>query len=66
MKLISTHSRTLWICYNFLCSIFSKRTQKFDFIKRNLFQKLAYNVKYISQINGDLIMFFGNSRIRSF
>ena len=44
--------------------MFSKDTQPFDSIKCNLIQKLAYKVKYISQINGGLIMFFANSRIR--
>ena len=46
------------------CSIFSKGKQPFDFIKRNVIRKLAYKVKYIGQINGGLIMFFANSRIR--
>ena len=66
MKLISTHSRRLWLCYKFLCTIFSKGTQPFDFIKRNVIQKFGCKVKYITQINGDLIMFFGNSSIRFF
>ena len=43
---------------------FSKGTQPFDFIKPNVIGKLALKVKYNSQINGGLIMFFGNSRIR--
>ena len=38
--------------------IFSKAIQPYDFIKPNVIQKLAYEVKYISQINGGLIMFF--------
>ena len=47
----------MWICgYKFLCSIFSKGTQRFDFIRRNVIQKLASKVKYI----------FGNLRIRFF
>ena len=29
----------------------------------NVIQKLAYKAKCISQINGGLLMFFGNSRI---
>ena len=41
-----------------MCSIFSKATQLQDFIKPNVIRKLAYKVKYISQINGGLIMFF--------
>ena len=49
-----------------MCSIFSKAIQPFDFIKLNVIQKLAYKVKYISQINGGLIMLFWNSRIRFF
>ena len=31
--------------------MFSKGTQQFDFVKRNIIQKLAYKVKYINQIN---------------
>ena len=47
------------------CSIFSKDTYlvTFNFIEHNVIQKLVYKVKYISQINGALIMFFGNSQI---
>ena len=37
--------------------------QLLDFIKPNIIQKLAYKFKYISHINGGLIMFFGNLRI---
>ena len=37
-----------------MCSIFSKGIQPFNFIKHNIIQKLAYKVKYISQINGHL------------
>ena len=48
-----------------MCSIFSKNTQTLDFIKHNVIRKLAYKVKYISQINGDL-RFFANLRIRFF
>ena len=48
------------------CSIFSKGTQPFDFIICNVIQKSAYKVKYISQINGGLIMFFASSRLRFF
>ena len=36
--------------------------QPFDFIKGNIIWKLAYEAKYIRQINGGL-MFFENSRI---
>ena len=41
-----------------MCSIFSKATQPFDFIKTNIIRKLAFKVKCISQINGGLISFF--------
>ena len=34
-----------WLCYKFQCSIFSKGTLAFDFIKYNLIWKLAYKVK---------------------
>ena len=50
--------------YKFLCSIFIKGTQTFDFMKPNVIWKLTYKVKYISQITGGLIMFLGNSGIR--
>ena len=63
MEIISTHLSILWLCNKFMCSIFSKDTQPFDFIKC---QKLAHKVKYISYINGALIMLFGNSRVRFF
>ena len=43
-----------------MCSTFSKATQPFDFIKPNEIRKLAIQVKYISQINGGLIMVFRN------
>ena len=66
MKLISTHRHRLWLCHKFLCSIFSKGAQPFDFIKPNLIWKLTYKVQYISQINGGLIMFFQNLRIQLF
>ena len=46
--------------------MFSKGIQPFDFIKYNVIQKLTYKVQYISQINGDLLMFFRNVRIRFF
>ena len=58
------HWHRWWLYYKFLCSIFSKGKQSFDFIKRNVIRKLAYKVKYINQINVGLIMFYGNSRIR--
>ena len=48
---VSTHCHRLWLC---------KGTQPFDFIKRNVIRKVAHKVKYISQINGGLIMFFAN------
>ena len=66
MELIAIHSRRLWLCYKIIRSIyFNKGTQTFDFdfIKRNVVQKLAYKVKYSSQINGGLIMFFRNSKL---
>ena len=44
----------------------SKGIQSFDFIKPNVIRKLSNKIKYISQINGGLIMFFGNLRIRYF
>ena len=52
MELLSTHLD----CGFILCSIFSKGTQPFDYIKRNIIRKLAYEVKYTSQINGGLII----------
>ena len=45
-----------------MCSILSKATQPVDFIKPNVIQNLANRVKYISQINGGLIMFFSSIR----
>ena len=50
--------------YRFLCSVFIKSTQTFDSMKPSVIWKLTYKVKYISQINGALIMFFRNSRIK--
>ena len=47
-----------WLCYGLLCRNVVKDIQPFDFIKRNVIQQLAYKAKYISQINGGLIMFF--------
>ena len=41
-----------------MCSTFSKATQPFDFIRPSLIRKLANKVKYISQINRGLVMFF--------
>ena len=66
MELISSHGLSLWLCYKFLCNLFSKGTQLFDSIKRTVIRKLAYKVKYISQISRGLIIFFGNLRIRFF
>ena len=57
MELVSTHQHIFWLCYKSLCSIHSKGTRRFDFIKYNIIRKLAYKVKYTSQINGDLIVF---------
>ena len=42
-------------------------TQPFDYIKPNVIWKSTYKVKYISQINGGLILFFfWNLRVRFF
>ena len=38
-----------------MCSIFSKATQPFDFIKPNVIRNLAYKVKYIREIVRGLI-----------
>ena len=62
--IISTHWLRLCLYYRFLYSLSSKGTQPCDSIKRTTI--LAYKVKYISQINGSLILFFGNLRIRFF
>ena len=46
--------------------MFSQGTQN-HLISSNaiyIIQKVAYKVKYIDQINGVLIMFFGNLRVR--
>ena len=40
--------------------------QPFDFIKRNINQKLTCKINFISQINGGFIMFFRNLRARLF
>ena len=42
--------------------MFSKGTQQFDFIKRNVICKLADKVKYIDQVNSG----FTNWRVRFF
>ena len=52
------------LCYKFLCSIFSKGTKPFDFMKGNIVRRLVNKVKCIGHINEGLIMFFGNLRIR--
>ena len=44
-------------------SIFSKGAQPFGFIKPYVIWKLNYNVKYVTQTNGGMIMFFKNSII---
>ena len=65
VELISAQFRS-WLCYKFLCSMFSQGTQN-HLISSNaiyIIQKVAYKVKYIDQINGVLIMFFGNLRVR--
>ena len=59
----STHWLRWRLCYKFLCSIFSKGTEPFDYTKSNIIWKLTFNIKYINQINGGLILFFKNSRI---
>ena len=41
---ISTHWCRLWFCYTFLCSIFSKGTQTFNFIRPNIILKLTCKV----------------------
>ena len=61
MEFISRHRHSLWYC-KFMCCIFSKATQPFDFIKPNIIQNLAYKVN-ISQINVGSIW---NFRIRFF
>ena len=66
MELITTHCSRSGLCYKVLCSIFSKGSQPFDFIKRNVFRKIAYKVKCIGQMNGGLILHCRNSRIRFF
>ena len=63
-ELISTHCCRLWFCYIFC--IVSKGAQPFDFIKLNVIQKLVYKVKYMSQINGGFLLFFGNLIITFF
>ena len=40
--------------FKFLCSILSKGTSPFDFIKGNVIRKLAYKVKYISEIKEEM------------
>ena len=52
MELVSTHWTRLQLCYKFLCGIFRKDTQPFDFIKCNIIWKLVYKYKfqYIDQI----------------
>ena len=46
--------------------MFSQDKEPFNFIKCSGIQKLAYKVKYIDQIYGSLIMFFGNLKVRFF
>ena len=58
MVLILTQWCRLWLGCKFLCSMSSKDTQRFAFIKRNIIWELTYKVEYyISQINGGLIRF---------
>ena len=38
--------------------MFSKATQPFNFIKTNVIQKVDEKLKYISEINEGLIMYF--------
>ena len=63
MELLSDYDIRIVNCgfiIKFLC------TQPFYFIKCNIIWKLANKVKNICQINGGLIMFFENSRLRFF
>ena len=46
MELVSTHLD----CGFILCSIFRKGTQPFDYIKRNVIRKLAYEVKTLVKL----------------
>ena len=55
----------MWLSYKFLSSIFVKGTKAFHFIKHNNL-KISLSSQTHSQSNGDLIMFFGNQRIRYF
>ena len=64
MELISTHWHSDFVVHFCAAYSFNKGTQPFDFIKPKVFGKLALKAKYNSQINGGLIMFFGNSRIK--
>ena len=57
-NLILTHGHRFRLCSKLMCSRFSKATQPLAFIKHNIIRKLAYKVKYVSQINGGLIIFF--------
>ena len=43
-----------------------KATQPFSFIKPTIIKKLAYEVEYITQINGGLIKFFWKFENKSF
>ena len=52
---------------NFLCSkYFGKGAQPFDFIKCNVICKSAYKFRYITEINGGLLLLYGNWRIKFF
>ena len=41
---------------NFCVVYCSKDTQLFDFIEQNVIRKWAYDIKYFSQVNGELII----------
>ena len=53
--------------FKFLCSkYFGKGAQPFDFIKCNVICKSAYKFRYITEINGGLLLLYGNWRIKFF
>ena len=64
MELTSTYWHSGFVLHFCAVNLFSNGTQPFDFIKPNVIGKLALKVKCNSQVNGGLIMFFGNLRIR--
>ena len=69
MKLIATPSH--WDCgfVTSFCVVYLVKSPQNLISQCNVTQhnrKLVYKVKCISQINGDLLLFFGNMRIRFF